>query len=538
MAEGNMNNAELIVDMLSRAGVKWVFGVPSGPVLPLIEALRENDKIEFVLTATETSAAFMAEAAGRLGDAPGACVSTLGPGATNLATGVGGAYLDRSPVIAITCNYHSSWLERRTQMLIDHLALFTPLTKATHRLQHDDVAEVLGKAINYAMEEPPGPVHLDLPEDVATSLAQNNNSPIKFESKQPPEVEGIGKHVFNALTKSKRPLIVTGLTFTRCSSPLRVLEFIESQSIPFVTTLHAKGFLPESHPNSLGVMGRARANDIQKMISQADLIIGIGFDPVEMNYEEWVSDTRLIHLSSERADVDASVNLEYEAAGNIDLMIKELNALPLVPNDWKPGEWEEHRSKLWGALRPESTNLTTHQILDVLKSKLPQDSILTYDIGAHTHQIATQWQTDLPHTCVSTNGWSSMGYGMPSAYAAKLVHPDRTVVGVIGDGCFQMTAGELATAQRLNLNVPIIVLNDGWLGLMKIKQTNRHYGDYGTFLGGQADSPAHYFGAPCWGVRDIETFGKALDWALAEGGPTVIEAFIDVDPYSYTVANK
>ena len=122
-------------------------------------------------------------------------------------------------------------------MLIDHQALFTPLTKATHRLQHDDVAEVLEKAINYAMEEPPGPVHLDLPEDVATSLAQKNNNPVKFERKQPPAVEGIGEHVFNALTKSKRPLIVTGLTFTRCSNPLKVLEFIETQSIPFVTTL-------------------------------------------------------------------------------------------------------------------------------------------------------------------------------------------------------------------------------------------------------------------------------------------------------------
>jgi acetolactate synthase-1/2/3 large subunit len=173
--------------------------------------------------------------------------------------------------------------------------------------------------------------------------------------------------------------------------------------------------------------------------------------------------------------------------------------------------------------------------LDILRYKLPGDGILAYDVGAHTHQIATQWRTDLPHTLLATNGWSSMGYGMPAAYAAKLVHPDASVVAVVGDGCFQMTAGELSLARRQNLHVPVIVLNDGWLGLMKVKQERKTYSLSGVYLGAPPESPPHYFGVPCRAAKNAEQFAAALDWAFALKGPSVIEAFIDATAYSATV---
>jgi acetolactate synthase-1/2/3 large subunit len=173
--------------------------------------------------------------------------------------------------------------------------------------------------------------------------------------------------------------------------------------------------------------------------------------------------------------------------------------------------------------------------LDILREMLPTDGILAYDVGAHTHQIATQWRTDLPRTLLATNGWSSMGYGMPAAYAAKLVLPDRAVVAVVGDGGFQMTAGELALARRLNLAVPIIVLNDGWLGLMKVKQERKNYPISGVYLGAPPESPPHYFGVPCQSAKTPEQFRDAVRWALALGGPSVIEAFIDAETYSTTV---
>jgi len=166
---------------------------------------------------------------------------------------------------------------------------------------------------------------------------------------------------------------------------------------------------------------------------------------------------------------------------------------------------------------------------------LPDDSILTYDVGAHTHQIASQWRTDTPNSIVATNGWSSMGYGMPSAYAAKLLYPDHTVVGVVGDGCFQMTVGELATARRLNLKVPIIVLNDGWLGLMKVKQEKADLGIGDSYLGAPFTSPSNYFGVPCHSADGPESFAELLTWALSINGPSVIEVNIDVESYSSTV---
>ena len=179
--------------------------------------------------------------------------------------------------------------------------------------------------------------------------------------------------------------------------------------------------------------------------------------------------------------------------------------------------------------------MSAHRALDALREKLPLDGILVYDVGAHTHQIATQWRTDLPNTCVSTNGWSSMGYGIPGAIAAKLANPDRRVVGVVGDGCFQMTVGELAALRRLGLALPIVVLNDGWLALIKLKQEGKGYGVDGSFLGDSPRTPPEYFGVPARGVGDEAALREALDWAMSLDGPSVIEAFIDPDSYARTV---
>jgi acetolactate synthase I/II/III large subunit len=530
-----VNNVELTVRMLERAGVRWVFGVPSGPVLPLIEALRQSTSVDFVLTASETSAGFMAEAAGRLTGIPGVCVSTVGPGATNLSTGVGGAYLDRSPVIAITCNYVRSQYGRRTQMYIDHQALFAPLTKASYLVEEGHVAETLSRALGEAVAEPPGPIHLDFPEDVGLLEATESPLDAVVPPAVPPPPAEMGERVAAALRSAERPLVVTGLTFTRAKTSAALLRFIENQQIPFVSTLHAKGFLPDSHPAALGVMGRARRTDVKRMIDQADLVITVGFDPIEIDYEDWLGDTSLVHLSTEPVEPGTKAIVAYEATGDIDAIINVLGDLPTIENAWDRDSWATHRRTLHDNLRPTSEKLATHQVLDVLRDELTEDAVLTYDVGAHTHQIATQWQTDLPHTAVATNGWSSMGYGLPSAFAAKLARPDRQVVGVVGDGGFQMTAGELATVRRLGITVPIVVLNDGWLGLMKVKQERLGNPESASVLGEPLEPPAHYFGVPVRAVRNREELAEAIRWGLALDGPSVIETFVDVEPYSKTV---
>ena len=530
-----MKNSDLLVRVLEKAGVRWVFGIPSGPVLPLIESLGKSS-VEFVLTASETSAGFMASTVGYLTGVPGVCVSTVGPGATNLATGVGCAWLDRCPVLAITCNVGSAWLERRIQMRIDHHALFKPLTKATFSLRDGRVGESAAQALQIATAEPPGPVHLDLPEDIAQANAVEMVSRPSSQSTRLPDLSlEVVETTSAALKKAQRPLLITGLTFTRSQTAHKVLQFIERQKIPFVTTLHAKGFLPESHPNWAGVIGRARRTDVKAFTDKADLIIAVGYDPIEINYEEWAGKTPIIHVSTEAAEVSDGLHLIWNKDCDVDHAIEAMGRLPAFANQWSPSEWEAHRESLDLALRPPSHGFAVQSVVDTLRQILPPDGIFAYDVGAHTHQIATQWRTDRPKTLLATNGWSSMGYSMPAAYAAKVVFPNRPVACVVGDGGFQMTAGELALARRLNLSVPIIVLNDGWLGLMKVKQERRNYRLSGVYLGEPPDSPAHYFGVPCRPAKTSQALRDALDWAFALGGPSVIETFINVESYSSTV---
>jgi acetolactate synthase-1/2/3 large subunit len=529
-----MNNSDLLAQMLERSGVRWVFGIPSGPVLPLIESLRQTS-VRFILTASETSAGFMAATVGYLSGVPGVCVATVGPGATNLATGVGCGWLDRCPLIAITCNVGSSWLERRVQMRIDHHALFKPLSKASFSLRDGDVGKTLTTALGLATNEPPGPVHLDLPEDIATAdAAMCDDRP-----RDPAPLADLSAHLSavaaEALRKARRPLLVTGLTFTRVNGGHKLLKFIERQKLPFVTTLHAKGFLPESHSHWAGVIGRARRTDVKKFTDKADLVVAVGYDPIEMNYEEWLGSIPVIHVSTEAAEGGDRLTLLWNYPCDLDRAIAALSDLPPSAHDWSAEEFESHRQALERALRPSVGGFAAQQLIDIVREKLPRNGILAYDVGAHTHQIATQWRTDKPRTALATNGWSSMGYGMPAAYAAKLVYSDRPVVCIVGDGGFQMTVGELALARRLNLAVPVIVLNDGWLGLMKVKQERKQYPLCGVYLGAPADPPPHYFGVPCRAAKGVEEFHNALDWAFTLNGPSVIEAFIAPESYSATV---
>ncbi len=530
-----MNNSDLIVHTLEQAGVRWVFGIPSGPVLPLIEALRQSS-VEFVLTASETSAAFMASTVGYLTGIPGVCASTVGPGATNLTTGIGCAWLDRAPALAITCNVATPWLERRIQMRIDHHKLFEPLTKASLACRQANVGELFTRALGIATQEPPGPVHLDLPEDVALGPAlEARGTPITA-APLPDLSDQVAAAISRALQRAKRPLLITGLSFTRSVAGRDLLQFIERQRMPFVTTLHGKGFLPESHALSAGVLGRARRSDVKRFTDQADLVIAVGYDPIEINYEEWVKQgTPILHVNTEAAESGNGLNFVWNKACDLTAAIHATVGVQPVTSEWSMPDLRAHQDGFDKALRPAGASFAPFQVLDILREKLPADGILAYDVGAHTHQIASQWRTDQPRTLLATNGWSSMGYGMPAAYAAKLVHRDRAVVGVVGDGCFQMTAGELALARRLNLAVPLIVLNDGWLGLMKVKQEKRKYPLSGVWLGEPPESPAHYFGVPCRSAKSPADFRLALDWAFSLGGPSVVETFVDAERYASTV---
>jgi len=531
-----MNNAELIVATLKQAGISHGFGVPSGNVLPLMEAMRIGG-VAFVLTAHEGSAAFAADVMGRLTGRPGLCIATLGPGATNLTTGVGDAWLDRSPLIAITCNLNTSQLGRRIQMWIDHHALFAPITKASLRLERGAVAATLSRAIALAMSEPKGPVHLDLPEDVALAPAEEAVPAPPVPAALPdPDAAALAR-AGRVLGEAKRPLAVIGASAMRMREPGLLRRFVERHRLPFATTTMAKGLIDEAHPLSVGCIERARRQLQRRFIAGTDLIVGLGYDTVEVEYEAWVGEVPVLQIDIEPVDVAASVRLAAQVTGDLDAALQALVAAPAARNAWDEAEIARHRDGFQQALRPQSPAFTPHQAIDVVRQVLPADGILAFDVGAHTHQIASQWPAHAPETFLITNGWSSMGFGLPAAIAAKLARPERPVVALIGDGCFQMTCGELATAERQGLTLPVVVLNDRWLSLISVKQTRRQFGLYGTELlpAQYAEPPAHYFGVPAVGVESADALAEALRGALAADGPRVIEAKVDPAHYLETV---
>ncbi|TMJ34418.1 MAG: thiamine pyrophosphate-binding protein [Alphaproteobacteria bacterium] len=531
-----MNNADLIVATLKANGVKRGFGIPSGNVLPLMEAMRTGG-VEFVLTAHEGSAGFAADVTGRMTGAPGFCLATLGPGATNLATGVGNAWLDRSPLIAITCNLNTDQLGRRIQMWIDHHALFKPITKATLRLERGAIAETLTHGIALALSEPKGPVHLDVPEDVAVAASNETVPP-------PAQAAGLAAPPPAALARAseligaaKRPIAVLGSSAMRIADPQLLLRFVERHNLPFASTTMAKGMIDEDHPLSLGCIERACRQVQRKFVRSSDLIIGLGYDTVEVEYEAWIGDMPLLHIDIEPADIAPSVNLVHEVTGDLDASLAALAACAAACTAWSGASLAEHRKSFHAQLRPAAKSFTAHAAIDAVRQALPRDGILAFDVGAHTHQIASQWTAHAPKTFQITNGWSAMGFGLPGAIAAKLAHPQAPVVCLIGDGCFQMTCGEVATAKRLGLTLPVVVLDDRWLALIKVKQMRRQLPLYGTELQAEdyREPPAHYFGVPAVGVRDAEALARAVAQALAASGPTVIEAVVDSDHYMDTV---
>ena len=531
-----MNNADLIVATCKAAGIKRGFGIPSGNVLPLMEAMRKGG-VDFVLTAHEGSAGFAADVTGRLTGAPGLCIATLGPGATNLATGVGCAYLDRSPLIAITCNLNTDQLGRRIQMWIDHHALFKPITKATLPLRQGEVGATLAAAIKLALSEPQGPVHLDLPEDVA--LAQTNEPlpALLPPSKLLPAPDAAVERAAELIDAARRPLAVIGASALRLADPALLLRVIEHFHLPFATTTMAKGLIAEDHPLALGCIERGCRQLQRRLLRSADLIVGLGYDTIEVEYEAWIDDVPLLAIDIEPADIAPSVKLVHQAVGDLASSLTRLAARNATVNSWLPDEIAEHRQNFQAALRPPSKSFTAHAAIDAVRRALPRDGVLAFDVGAHTHQIASQWPAFLPKTFLITNGWSSMGFGLPAAIAAKRARPDLPVVCLIGDGCFQMTCGEVAVAKRLGLTLPIVVLDDKWLALIKVKQIRRQFPLYGTALQEEdyREPPAHYFGVPAHGVRSADALEDAVKTALAAAGPTVIEAVVDSEHYLETV---
>jgi acetolactate synthase-1/2/3 large subunit len=404
-------------------------------------------------------------------------------------------------------------------------------------MRHDNVAETLAEAVHIATSEPRGPVHIDLPEDVALAAATDDVPDILKPTGIPSARDDVIDRALEIMQGAKRPIAILGSTAMRIDDHDCLRRFIEHHDLPFMTTTMAKGLIDDDHPLALGCIERGRRQHQRALLRSADLVIGLGYDTIEVEFEAWIGDVPLLQIDIDEVDIADSVNLRHEVTGDLQSSLERLCLVEACANDWTGETLDDHRATFQRLLRPDSKDFVAHHAIDAVRAALPHDGILTFDVGAHTHQIASQWQAHGPRTFLITNGWSSMGFGLPSAIAAKLARPDLPVVCMIGDGCFQMTCGELATAKRLGLTLPVVVLDDRWLGLIRVKQMRRQYGLYGTELQAEdyQDPPEHYFGVSAKAARTPEELTNLVTQALAQPGPTVIEAVVNSDHYMDTV---
>ena len=534
-----VTTADILAHSLKELGIRYIFGVPSGNWVDYMAAIEPVDGLDFVLVSNEASGAFMADACWRTTGVPAACFATFGPGACNVSTGVCCAFLDRSPMIVLTDEMSDAMLPRTTQMNIDHQSLFRPMTKWTTRLDPGAVRRTLHEALRIARSEVPGPVHIGLPAGMATTAAREENAPVG-----PPE--GIPSPSKKSLTTmeglfkgSRKPLVALGITATR--SPVRdiVVAVLEKYRIPVIQTPMAKGMIPEDHPSYAGVLAHAMSDHVAATHRQADLVVAVGYDPVELNYEEWIPDVPLVHIDTVPADiVQGDGRTVCNVVGDLKSALERLIDCDCGTKDWDLAELAARRRHMFGLLSPGPDGLGPTAVLALLRDRLPSDGIMTCDVGAHLHLIGQQWKTPAPECQLMTNGGSSMGYAIPAAIGAKLSCPDRPVCCVVGDGGFMMMAGEMATAVRLGTKVVFVLVSDGSLSLIRIKQEKKEYARYGTALRRDSDndrSNTSFFGVPVITATSRDEYEGALTEAFDAEGPVIIEAFVETGDYDTLV---
>jgi len=530
-----MTVAEQIADILSDAGVRFVFGIPGGPSIPYMEAFRKSG-IKFILTSHESSAGVMASVTGRLTGIPGVCHATFGPGAVNLASGAGGALLDRSPVIILTSEMDDTMLGRTTQMNIDHQKLFLPLTKATFRVNHLNASEVLRKALSMCTDELPGPIHLGLPSDIATMEASESSRFIP-ESPAVSRPSDIQK-VRDLLEKCVNPVIAVGLNAARYSVGSRLSGFLSQTKIPVVLTPMAKGILPEDHPCYAGVLFHALSSCLDDILNDIDLVIGLGYDPVEYNYESWMPDVPLLEFTTKETDLP-TVNRFARYTGRPGEWFEILECLHERKLEFNQLKIESVRNKMDSVFRGLRGHFGPVAAFSILREEIPADAIVTFDVGSHLHLAGQYWNTFGKQNMIITNGWSGKGFGLPAALAACLSSPESTVVCVTGDGGFLMNAGEIMTAKRYKLPVITLVLSDGELNLIKLKQSWHDLPDYGTCLyEGDLFETDKFMGISILSADSEETMKNAVRMALAVKKPVIVNAKITPDDYKSLIIKR
>ena len=526
--------AEVLARTLRDAGIRRMFGLPGGEVLDFLEAARRAG-IEFVLTRHEATASFMADVSGQIQRRPGVCVSTLGPGAVNMTLGVANAYLDRSPLIAITGAHARAAEPYATHQKLDLLAVYRPFTKLALTLDGVDTEGKVRQAIRESLTPRPGPVHIALPSDVARApdRESGDSASVALEPDPiPPAPEDALEAVAAEIARARLPVVILGLDLEpRLRDAVR--DLVEALGAPVFVTPKAKGMLPEDHPLFHGVCaGVAGDSVIVEFLGRADLLVGLGFEPVESD-KLWHQTMKLVALNPTTIAAGA-YRPHREAVGDLAHSLASLRRRKLGPFAWTGEERRKLEEGLQRALRPPSppAGLSPYELTRRLRELFPRDTVFVTDVGS-VKAITTQaWTTYEPSTFFESNGLSAMSYSVPAAMAARLQFSDRPVLCTAGDGGFGMTFAELETCVRERIHFVTVVYNDRSLSQIAAAQRRRGYPSHGVQYG-PVDFAAVSAALGAWArrVSTMEELDAAVRDALSVDRPAVIDAVVDPAEY-------
>ncbi len=532
-----MNVSEVMVQYLKAAGVGHVFGYPGDPNVEFMEAARRAG-MQFVLGRREGTAGLMAEAYGFLTGRPGVCMSTLGPGSSNMVNAVANAWLDRVPMIAISGQIERKREQTFTHQVLNHNLMFSPVSKWATQVAPDTVGSVMRKALRTAMAERPGPVHITTHADVVgmeATDAEVSLPPLSAVHASLQVIAGNSEKfdLQDRLRKARRPVVLAGIAAQRAGANVALARFADTIGLPVVVAPMAKGVLAEDHACYAGTLDMACNALMWDFLKGCDLLLAVGFDAVEL-IKPWQLSVPTVHIDAV-PNTDQVYPAEVELVGDIAAILDALAAGWKGEARWKAAEVARHRDALRAAYYNGRVKgrLNPTDVVDAVREALPRETIATSDVGSHKLLVGQGWTAYEPRSVLMTNGLSSMGYSLPAAIVAKLLNPARPVVCFVGDGGLAMVQGELRLAASLGLDLLLVVFCDNSLNRIEIKQANRNYPSWGTLI--EPTDLAQL--APAMGcegvmVDDAAALQRVLAGARPKDRPLVVGARIDPSQYS------
>lgn len=525
--------SDLFVQCLEAEGVEYVFGVPGEENLDFLDSLSRSTKIRLILTRHEQGAGFMAATYGRHTGKTGVCVATLGPGATNFVTAGAYAQLGGMPMMMITGQKPIKKSKQGRFQILDVVSMMGPITKYAHQLaSSDNIPSRIREAFRLAEEEKPGAVHIEFPEDIADEHTDSVPLPASMSRRPVPEEKAVRAAV-KRIEQAKSPVLVIGAGANRRMTSRMLTQFIDKTGIPFVTTQLGKGVVDERHPKFLGCAALSAGDFVHRAIEAADVIINVGHDVIEKPpFFMKPGGADVIHVNFRSAEVDPVYFPQIEVIGDVGNAVWQMKEDILPQSHWRFDHMLAARAAeiahRGDSVKDQRFPIYPQYLVQTIREAMPSDGIICLDNGVYKIWFARNYEAHQPNTVLLDNALATMGAGLPSAMMSKMVYPGRKVMAICGDGGFMMNSQEMETAVRLGLDLVVLILNDGSYGMIRWKQANMGFKDWGLTYGNpDFVKYAESYGAHGHRVTDAASLPKLIADCLNAKGVHLIDCPVD-----------